>query len=386
MTPPQKSLAPLQRVMLSTRASGAHVEQVEITFSVAVSLTQIKDAWRETVSQTEALQITFPSENRWEWAERIPTLELLPGIPQDWDAWLLTDRRQDLMDPKGTPWRAVLWPEARRFVWTFHHALLDGRSITRILRSFLDRIGGNWVSPLALAKWIHPSPECLMRAEKWLLAEFSGRAQIGQSSLATRQAASPAIRQLGKDFLTALSQESCTVATQLIWAWGQALLSQTDADSVIVEQLRAGSPQPGTAGFTMNVCPLVFRRVNDETLLDFSKRLLDLRDVETVCAADFPPGVFPDTNHPACSMIMVEHGTLQHQLGHANLVESVTMHEPKGETRIATAYLLPDLRLEVEGLGRHELLDAWVRNLEMLATEKGWRDPSEEERALTQQA
>ena len=31
---------------------------------------------------------------------------------------------------------------------------------------------------------------------------------------------------------------------------------------------------------------------------------------------------------------------------------------------MATAHLLPDLRLEVEGPGRHGLIDGWVRVLE----------------------
>jgi hypothetical protein len=386
MKPWHESLAPLQRVMLATKACGAHVEQVEITFSKSVSPTQIHDAWRDTVDHTEALQITFPSEHRWDWAERVPALEMHDAIPQDWATWLLNDRHHDLMHPKTSPWRAVLWPEARRFVWTFHHALLDGRSITRILRSFLDRIDGMFVSPLALAKWSQPSPDCLMRGEKWLLAEFSGVTITDQTFVPSREDTSPAKRMLGNDFLKPLSRHSNTVATQLTWAWGQALLNQTRAKSVIVEQLRVGAPQPGTAGFTMNTCPLLMRRASDETLLDFSKRLLDLREIEAVCSADFPPGVYPDTNHPACSMIMVEHGTLQHQLGHADLVESIALHEPRGESRIATAYLLPNLRLEVEGPGRHELLDAWVSVLEILASEKVWPGVMGEERALTLQA
>jgi hypothetical protein len=47
-------------------------------------------------------------------------------------------------------------------------------------------------------------------------------------------------------------------------------------------------------------------------------------------------------------------------------VESIQLHENRGESLMATAHILPDLRLEVEGPGRHGLLGAWIRVLEGL--------------------
>jgi hypothetical protein len=64
-------------------------------------------------------------------------------------------------------------------------------------------------------------------------------------------------------------------------------------------------------------------------------------------------------------MIMVERGTLRHMAG-GELVESLVLHEAKGKALMATAHVLPDLRLEVEGPGRHDLLRGWVRVLERL--------------------
>ena len=39
---------------------------------------------------------------------------------------------------------------------------------------------------------------------------------------------------------------------------------------------------------------------------------------------------------------------------------TLVLHEAKGTTLMATAYLLPDLRLEVEGPRRHQLLESWL--------------------------
>jgi hypothetical protein len=140
------------------------------------------------------------------------------------------------------------------------------------------------------------------------------------------------------------------------------------ADAVIVEQLRAGAPQPGTAGFTMNTLPVTVRRAGADvagSLREFRARLLALRDIESVAPEDFAPGVFPDTNGLSSSVIMVERGTPRHLVGR-DFVESLVLHEATGETLMATAHVLPDFRLEVEGRGRHDLLRGWVCVLERL--------------------
>ena len=74
---------------------------------------------------------------------------------------------------------------------------------------------------------------------------------------------------------------------------------------------------------------------------------------------DFPPGVFPNMDAPGASVIMIERGTLQHLAG-SEIVSSLVLHEAKGTSLMATAYLLPDLRLEVEGPRRHHLLESWL--------------------------
>jgi hypothetical protein len=262
----------------------------------------------------------------------------------------------------------VYWPEEGRFIWTFHHALLDGRSITRVLRDFLERLAGGNPEPLAVAEWRAPTAESLALAERI----FRDGVVRPKEMDFLAEAAGPAVRCLGNDFARRLeSLEAAmevTAATLLIWAWGQALVEISGAGAVVVEQLRAGAPQPGTAGFTMNTLPVPIRRAGDNvarSLREFRARLLALRAIESVSPEDFAPGVFPDMDGRSISMIMVERGTLRHMAG-GELVESLVLHEAKGKALMATAHVLPDLRLEVEGPGRHDLLRGWVRVLERL--------------------
>ena len=91
----------------------------------------------------------------------------------------------------------------------------------------------------------------------------------------------------------ALAVES-TTGTLLIWAWGQALVEAAGTDAVIVEQVRAGAPQHGAAGFTMLTLPVLIPRASDgaveNALRDFRRHFLALRSIEGVSPPIFRPG------------------------------------------------------------------------------------------------
>jgi hypothetical protein len=373
-------LAPLQRVMLrdslAEESAGHHVEQVEILFAPGGWRDRVADAWAETVAATEALRIAFSIRNGEpvgiECVPAPPTPHLEEISPVSWDAWLAGDRQRSLLSPHQVPWRAVYWPQDGRFLWTFHHALLDGRSITAVLRSFLARVSGGPGEELVLAEWQPPTPDAVKLAERLFREEFPPPPP--EKYLLNEPDEGPARYFAGTAFrerleAVALSMES-TTATLLIWAWGQALADAAGTDAVIVEQVRAGAPQQGSAGFTMHTLPVVISRPadgdTDESIRKFRRHLLALRAIEGVCPADFPPGVFPDVDRPDGSVVMVERATPQYLLA-SEMLGSMVLHECEGETLMATAHILPDLRLEVEGPGRHGLLDRWVGALESLA-------------------
>lgn len=373
---PLPGLAPLQRVMLwdshATGGAGHHVEQVEIILSRDFSDGQVKAAWDETVARTEALRIAFLTVGGMavglERVRPLMLLELEHAEPQSWESWLAADRRRPLLAPHVVPWRAVYWQGARRFVWTFHHALLDGRSMARILRGFLTRLTGHDADELTLSCWSEPSTQAVTAAGKLFREMPAIKAPMTREFPAEPDEV--AVRCLGSAFAIRLDSLAAamqvTVATLLTWSWGQALAETNGTASVLVEQLRAGPPQPGTAGFTMNTLPVVIQHAAAgevaASLRELHSRLRAQREIESVSPDDFPPGVFPNMDAPGASVIMIERGTLQH-LAASEIVSSLVLHEAKGTTLMATGYLLPDLRLEVEGPGRHHLLESWLVNL-----------------------
>ena len=348
--------------------SGHHVEQVEMVFSRDWMPERISAAWEATVAATEILRTCF------EFTHGIPTgcdltggfpiVEMADVEPASWETWREADRCRPLLFPDRVPWRIVYWPQARTLVWTFHHALLDGRSISRIVRAFLDRLAGNETGELTRSKWHPPSRESVAFATDRYLAMSDCPAPAEFGLPAESASAGPAAASLGREFLIALETIATglgsTVATLITWAWGQALAELTGRDPVMVEQIRAGAPQPGTAGFTMNVLPLWIRKSSMAELPVFQAELLALRRMESVSPSDFPSGIHPETDGQDTSAIMVERATFRHAVGHFDLLESLALHERKADSTLATAHLLPDLRLEVEGPHRHALLAAWI--------------------------
>lgn len=365
-------LAPLQRRMLrdslADPEAGHHVEQIDLVFAANIGAERIVAAWQATVAATQVLRIAFPPNEPLTWQPAPPTEISMPGSrPESWDRWLAADRRNPLLAGNSVPWRAVFWPQHRRFVWTFHHALLDGRSITRVLRSFLAKLAGGETEPLALARWQPPSNASIVAAER-LFQQMQLEPPPSLTIPADHVPAPAAVRCLGSDFAArfAAGCESLqiTPATALTWCWGQALAAAHETSRVWIEQIRAGAPQPATAGFTMNTLPVEIPLAPAGTtipsLQSFGNYLRSLREIETVSPTDFPYGVYPDLDGPEISVVMIEHAALHPIPGFAHLVESLALHEPEGHSLAASAHLAPDFRLQVDGPDNHSLLDAWI--------------------------
>lgn len=370
-------LAPLQRLMLRDTLAGgsgdAHVEQVEIRFRSGIPEARVVAAWQETVAATLALRISFLHHDgepvSWEIATREGHLECLRAEPASWDDWRENERRLPLLVAGEVPWRARHWPAHGRLIWTFHHALLDGRSIAKIMRSFLIRLAGGEAEFLGLPCWVDPLPhEVAMAASRFREAEM--KLPPVAPALAEESGTGRAVRCLGSDVAERLQAAAARLEvsgpTFLTWAWGQALAEFGNVRAVLAEQVRSGRAQPGTAGFSMITLPVVIERSApgeaESALRDFREELLALRAIESVSERDFPDGGFPDL--ASGSVVMIEHGALQQMVGGdvcGGWVESLVLHEREGEWLTATAYILPEMRLQVEGPGRHELLERWVR-------------------------
>lgn len=376
-------LAPLQRTMLSDSlenpATTHHVEQVKIEFSRDFNAAVIASAWQETVAATAALQIGFRVENEiaigMEPVATPGALSLEMEEPTSFAEWLELDRRRSLLNPGVVPWRAVYWPRSHRWVWTFHHALLDGRSIARILQGFLARLAGTPAIPLTFTHWQSPTAAEIAAAGHF----FQSKSVNPSNTLIANFSHGSASRCLGAKMLGKLerraAKENVTAATAITWAWGQAMATATNAAAVLIEQVRAGLPPPNSAGFTMHTLPLfVSRCENDpagnwDSIRALRTNILTMRDFEAVSAADFPSGIFPDLRHPAVSVIMVERGTLAWQIGAgepSNPATSVTLHESSEQSQLACAFMRPDFALQVEGSTANALLEIWSAKIEAL--------------------
>jgi hypothetical protein len=374
------NIAPLQRVMLldslAVPEAGHHVEQVEMIFTAAVIAGHVVSAWQETLAQTQALKMAFTAEyeepSGWAKAMQSGQFRQLEKAPDSWATWRAADRCEPLLMPQAAPWRVTFWPNERRLIWTFHHALLDGRSITRVLQAFLTRLDGGQAGPLALSQWLPPTGDAITQATE-IFGHANGLLDSHPVAYFLPDSSEhPAVQQLGKVALerltTRASQLEVTAASLLTWSWGQALAENLSTDVVLIDQVRVGFPQPHTAGFTMNTLPILIHRAAPSEWADevrkFHQHLHQLRAIEAVAPENFLPGIYPDTSGAAVSVVMIEQVTLQHSLAAWCHLAAVSLHEAKGEALTATAHLLPNLHLNVEGPDARHLLDCWIELLE----------------------
>ncbi len=381
MTVENPQISPLQAAMLRDTLAygGRNIEQVEIVFS-PTALERVLPAWLETVRETAALRTMFLFQDGEPLAMRetsaVPQIRMLDVFPSSFDEWLAKDREEALDLEGGLPWRVTFWPSERRFVWTFHHALLDGRSITKILRAFLTRLTGN-DDPESLELAVSKTPNA---------AEIEAALVFHRSEFARIESAVPEFYQdqngkpvrlqhaLGAENVSRLEQAALemkvTAASLLTWAWGQAVACAAGVDAVLVGQVRSGPPMTASAGFSMNTMPLVIDRAAEAkpALQDLRRKLLEMRAIECVSPQDLPPELFHETGGPwPGGVVMVERGCLQHQLGGTDLIESIHLHEFSGAPLLASAWIQPELRLEVEASGTpfgagaaQALLDHWA--------------------------
>ena len=135
---------------------GVNVEQIVCHFEdEAVDATLLERAWRATQAHHEALRTTIDLEHPDGPVQHVHPVCGLRVSTLDWaaldeaeqrralDDWLAVDRARgvDLAEPGAT--RVVLialGPRRSTMVWTFHHALLDGRSFATVLEEVLARL------------------------------------------------------------------------------------------------------------------------------------------------------------------------------------------------------------------------------------------------------
>ena len=149
-------LAPMQSDMLvhsmSSPRSGAYVQHAICDLREPLEPSHLEGAWQTVIERHPILRTTFriERERRQEVHRRVD----VPWAHLDWrelrsaeqetrfDAYLEADRRRELALERSPPMRLALLrlDDAHyRLLWTYHHALLDGRSVHVLLREVFDR-------------------------------------------------------------------------------------------------------------------------------------------------------------------------------------------------------------------------------------------------------
>ncbi|HEX2747933.1 MAG TPA: condensation domain-containing protein, partial [Verrucomicrobiales bacterium] len=154
--PDSLPLTPLQQGMLSHWLqhphSGADVEQMICTLPEKLDVSRLRAAWENAVARHPALRVSY------DWSGEVPVQTVKPHITLRWEerdfrghskedftAFLHTDRYANFGLGTAPLMRLTLLCMAEddwRLVWTFHHLLLDGRSITRILHEVFSDYEG----------------------------------------------------------------------------------------------------------------------------------------------------------------------------------------------------------------------------------------------------
>ena len=161
----QHPIAPLQNGMLyhaiTKPGRGVDIEQISFDLREVVDLPRLQAAWNEVVATHDILRTAF----RWEdVAEPVCTVDgaaTIPIVIEDFsgeEESVRTARREETMsrdrmidfDLSVAPLqrlRLIRMSENHVWgLWTFHHALLDGRSFPMVLQEVFDRYD-NAVSP-----------------------------------------------------------------------------------------------------------------------------------------------------------------------------------------------------------------------------------------------
>ncbi len=302
-------LSPMQNGMLvetlSGRLAGVNVEQVVIHSGSQPDPARMRAAWERAARRHDVLRMTF------HWRERAEPLQCVEstvppfwhvvawdGTAAAWTAFLHADRTTPFAADKHAPWRFTHVREpggTARWVWTFHHALLDGHAFAPLLAEvFADADGQPPLTAEAapyqefmewLARRDAAADETFWRGE---LAGYGVPVKPVIHTMADDASANDDERgstELGLSPMvaTALQQRAAawnvTMDTLVQGAWAVVLGLCSNADDVVFGMVRSLRRWNGTAGkdrigLFVNTVPVRVRLDGTAGVRDW---LIDLR-------------------------------------------------------------------------------------------------------------
>ena len=407
-------LTPLQQGMLfhhlAEPGCGTDIEQIVCTLHEQLDAAALRSAWDRTVERHEQLRtifgfadngdliqiVQYPSTVSWQeldWRHLPVENQLL-----EFESFLGSDRRSEFNLHEAPPNRLCLIRTADaeyRMLWTFHHALLDGRSFPIVLGevfAFYESIrkGKALVLPWPrryrdYIDWLrsHNSAqsESYWRAE---LAGFTAPNSFGidqssgegtqdgglwgQHRITLDALASSALKEFAQN-------HGWTLNTVVQGAWALLLHRYSGDESVAFGAVRAcrASTIDGAenmVGFFINTLPLRVR-VNSETLLGnwlttLRAQWRELRDHEhTPLVQIHKWSDVPHDKPMFDSIVMFENYELNERLrekGGSWATRTFHLYEQTGYPLTLTAYAGSELQLQI-GFNHARFSDAAIRRM-----------------------
>lgn len=161
-------LSPSQQGMFfeSRAGRGLHVEQVGCTLAGPLDAQAFRDAWQQVMGRHAVLRTAIIAKNQDEPLQVVLAEVKPPLTVEDWShlpaaeaetrfAQLMeSEARQGFEMSKAPLMRMVLvalGPQRHRFLWSFHHILLDGWCLPLVMRDLFAAFAGKVLPPPAAA-------------------------------------------------------------------------------------------------------------------------------------------------------------------------------------------------------------------------------------------
>ena len=379
------------------RGGGCYIEQILIRFTDRPGPGALEKAWQQTVADTAVLRVVITDRSaRLSESTSHPWTNHDSTFPIDGFSDLLENDRRTPFPTNQTPSRCQYWPASGVMLWTVHHALLDGRSMTAILRRFLLHFTG--IDPGPAPVW----PGCLATDPAQSTAAREGLTAHAPAPREDEEpfrwnpgvAAADEIpwyvrRSIPIDLLDQLRKQASDLSTTLHgivqWAWGWTLARIGGYDHSVLGVVRSAHwslPQDQvSAAYLMATLPIPTRADGTlnlgESIRHYREAVLAIRDFPLADPREAAAALGRPASHLWDSVIMTENHSLEESVRPnlpPGLIDSITIHERTGEPLTASAWLGAQPAIEIEAMpGRFSLAatthlaNSWIKALELIA-------------------
>jgi surfactin family lipopeptide synthetase C len=150
------ALSPMQQGMLFhtlyAPSSGVYIEQMSLTLRGNLNVAAFKNAWQQIIDRHSVLRTLFIWENRQQPLQIVQKKVDLPWKDYDWQGLSLTEQQQHLKEllqaereqgfqlnkaPLMQCTLIELADSTYKFIWTYHHILVDGWCLSIIFKEVL---------------------------------------------------------------------------------------------------------------------------------------------------------------------------------------------------------------------------------------------------------